>query len=136
MPCIYNLNLNSMKSLKLFLAVAVIAVAFSSCSRDPKACFTVDVYNASGVYVPTTKGQVGERFYFSPMCSEQCFSSATLFEYGDGTTGTESGHVYSKAGSYTVTCKVFAVEHGTKGAKTDEAKQSITVVPSQAQAGL
>jgi len=125
-----------MKTLNLILLSSAIAVIFSSCSKEPKACFTVNVYNSTGTFVESTKGKVGERFYFSPMCSEYAFSDATVFEYGDGTTGKEEGHEYTKPGTYTVKCKIYLVDHGQKGEKSAEATQSITVAPSEARASL
>ena len=128
---------SKMKKLKLILLSSLFVAALSSCSHEPKACFTVDVdANSTGSYVKSSKGKVGDRFYFSSLCSEHNFTSATIFEYGDGTTGSEEGHEYTKPGTYTVKCKVFAVDHGKKGDKSAEFTQAITVLPSQTQAGL
>lgn len=134
-----NLKSNSMRNLKLILLSTAVVALLSSCSKEPRACFTVDVFSANGDYgnyVKSNKGKVGERFYFSPMCSEHNFSSATIFEYGDGTKGSDEGHEYTKPGTYTVKCKVFAVDHGQKGEKSAEFSQSITVLPSEKRASL
>ncbi len=125
-----------MKNLKLMMLSTAFIAVMSSCSKEPKACFTVDVYNSTGNYVKSNKGKVGERFYFSPMCSQYAFSDATVFEYGDGTTGKEEGHEYTKPGTYTVKCKIFIVDHGKKGELSSEATQSITVLPSEKRASL
>ena len=132
----YIYNLIQMKNLKLILLSSIVAAAICGCGKEPKACFTVDVYNSSGKYEKSNKGKVGERFYFSPMCSENAFSDATLFEYGDGTTGKDEGHEYAKPGTYTVKCKIFVVENGKKGEQSSEATQSITVLPSAVSASL
>ena len=131
-----NLNLNQMKNLHSILLSLFIIAIMSSCSHEPKACFTVDLLKPDGTYITTNKGKVGERFYFSPMCSEHNFSSATIFEYGDGTKGSEEGHEYNKPGSYTVKCKVFAADHGAKGEKSAEFSQAVTVLPSEKTASL
>lgn len=131
-----TLNKIKMRNLKLLLFSTAIVAVLSSCSKEPKACFTVDVYNAEGNYEKSNKGKVGERFYFSPMCSEYAFSEATIFDYGDGTTGKEEGHEYTKPGNYTVKCKIFMVDHGQKSDKSSEATQSVTVLPSEKRASL
>jgi PKD repeat protein len=119
-----------MRILKLTLALSVCAALLSSCSREPKSCFTIQVKNPEGGWITTTTGKVGEDFYFSPICSENAYGKGTLFEYGDGTKGIEESHVYAKPGSYTVKCTVYSVSHGEKGEKTDVASQSVTVKPA------
>lgn len=119
-----------------FLPLMLIATValLSSCSKEPKACFKVEVQTKDGKWAPTTTGKVGEHFYFSTMCSENAYALGTIFEYGDGTTGHEESHEYKKPGTYNVKCTVFESKKGEKGEKSDVASQTITVKDLQAEA--
>lgn len=116
------------------LAIAASLFAITSCSKEPKACFKVEVQTNDGKWVPTTTGKVGELFFFSPLCSKNAFASGTMFDYGDGTTGTEESHEYKKPGNYTVKCTIYAPEKGEKGTKSDIASQAVVVKDLQADA--
>ncbi len=123
-----------MKQIKVFLACSLIVV-MAGCSKNPKACFTVEVQGHDGKWKQTTTGNVGERFYFSPMCSKNIFVG-TEFDYGDGTSGTQEGHEYTKPGTYTVKCTVFSGKNGKQGDLTDVTTQSVTVKALQADVGI
>lgn len=119
--------------LSLLLLAAGIAV-MSSCSREPKACFKVEIQTKDGKWAPTNTGKVGEHFYFSTMCSQNAHALATTFDYGDGTTGHEESHDYTKPGTYTVKCTVYESKKGEKGEKSDVATQTVVVKDLQAEA--
>ena len=118
-----------MKTLTLMLATAGL-LAVTACSKQPKACFKVEVQNKEGKWVKSSTGLVGELFYFSSICSENAHATGTTFEYGDGTKGTDESHEYKKPGSYTVKCTVV----GAKGNLSDVATQSVVVKDLQAEA--
>src|SRR5690242_10997896 len=118
-----------MKNLNLILSAVVIAALVTSCSRSPKSCFKVEVHAPDGSWVPTNTGKVGDRFYFSTVCSENA-GAGTKFDYGDGTTGNNEGHEYTKPGSYTVKVTVY----GKKGELSDISSQSVSVKELQADA--
>jgi hypothetical protein len=122
-----------MKTITMML-LATGMLAITSCSKQPKACFNVEVQDKNGTWIKSTTGLVGEMFYFSAMCSENAHATGTVFDYGDGTTGTEENHEYKKPGKYTVKCTVFSPAKGAKGDKSDVATQSVVVKDLQAEA--
>ncbi len=122
-----------MKTLAMMF-VAAGMVALTSCSKQPKACFKVEVQDKEGKWVKSSTGMVGEMFYFSSICSENAHAAGTTFDYGDGTTGTEESHEYKKPGNYTVKCTVYAPVKGEKGDISDMTTQAVVVKDLQAEA--
>lgn len=120
-----------MKKLSL-VVVSAVALALTSCSKEPKACFNVEVQTPEGKWVKSTTGKVGEMFYFSTICSQNAHATGTEYDYGDGSKGQDANHNYVKPGSYTVKCTVYAPKKGEKGDKSDVASQTIVVKDLQA----
>ncbi|MBO4873873.1 MAG: PKD domain-containing protein [Bacteroidales bacterium] len=80
-----------MKSLKLLLIVAISAIVFSGCAKDPLALFSVD---SDVVYV-------GDEVTFKNASVD---ADSYYWDFGDGKSSTEFSpkHTYEVAGTYTV----------------------------------
>jgi PKD repeat protein len=124
-----------MKTLNTVILSALLGALVTSCSKSPKACFSVNVSNEKGDFVAANTGKVGQSFYFNPICSEKIHRTSTVFDFGDGSKADVESHVYMKPGTYTVKCTVYGAANGQKSDQSDEFTQTVTVTPApQAQA--
>lgn len=100
---------------KSILAGIVVAGAliFTSCQKEPMACFTPS----------KTTAAVNESISFNSSCTMD--GHHYEWEFGDGSMSTEENptHAYANAGTYTVKCMAMS----KNGKKMNEISQVITV---------
>ncbi len=99
-------------SIKLISMLFVAILTFSSCQKEPMACFDA----------PAT-GTVGQSASFNASCSMDAHHYE--WNFGDGGTSMDANatHVYNTAGTYTV--KLMTMSKNSK--KMDEISKTITI---------
>ena len=81
-----------MKSIRITILMAIAAIIFGSCAKEPTSLFTVD----------KTEIYVGDVVSFTNQSSD---ADTYQWDFGDGKTSSEVNpiHSYESAGTYTVT---------------------------------
>jgi len=113
-----------MKKIKLMLVAALICAIFSSCLKEPKACFTID----------KTTAKVGETVTFTDCSIDVTRRVLTIGETASGfpmAVDFENGtaqHIYHTTGTFTVELEALNCKKDNK-CKSDKTSQTITIIP-------
>lgn len=98
---------------KIASLILLVTMAFSSCMKNPMACFDAS----------KTTAAVNESISFTSACSMDAHHYN--WNFGDGSMSTDANpsHAYANAGTYTV--KLMTMSKNSK--KDDETSKTITI---------